>query len=80
MLARLLVCCRDVDQLQPLVSAADARIGALGTDVAHMADGQYVRHLRNAVLHSHFKVLSPFEVPLNLPVTWVNSRSFAGVG
>lgn len=57
MLARLLVCCRDIDQLQPLVSAADARIGTLGADVTHMADGEFVRHLRNAVLHSHFKVL-----------------------
>ncbi len=57
MLARLLVFCRDVDQLQPLVAAADELIAAMPIEVDHMTDSRFIQHLRNAVLHSHFKVL-----------------------
>lgn len=57
MLARLLVCCRETDRLRTYVSSADASIDALGADVSYMTDGQFIRHLRNAVLHSRYRVV-----------------------
>ena len=57
MLARLLVCCRDIDQLKDLVAAADKRIMDMGLDIEHLADDRVIHHLRNAVVHSNFKVL-----------------------
>lgn len=57
MLARLLVCCRDLDQLQPQVAEADKLIADMAIEVDHMSDSRFIHHLRNAVLHSHFKVL-----------------------
>lgn len=74
MLARLLVCCRDIDQLRPLVGAADTRIGELGADISHMVDNDFVRHLRNAVLHSHFKVLVDAQDPFKSRFVFVDLR------
>ena len=56
MLARLLVCCRETDRLRAYVRSADKSIGALDPDVSYMTDGQFIRHLRNAVLHSNYRV------------------------
>ncbi len=65
MLARLLVCCRDVKQLEPFVKLADERIASMAIEVDHMADSRFVHHLRNAVLHSRFKVEVDTQDPFN---------------
>lgn len=74
MLSRILVYCRDIDQLRPMVSAADARIEQLGADVSHMADNHFIRHLRNAVLHSHFKVLADAQDPFKSRFVFIDLR------
>lgn len=62
MLARLLVCCRETDRLRDYVKSADRSIKDLEVEVSYMADGQFIRHLRNAVLHSNYRVtLDPGE-------------------
>lgn len=69
-LARLLVVCNETlfRRDTALIEKADEKIAQI--DFGHdVADGRYIRHLRNAVLHSHFEVLldkdNPFKTVIH---------------
>lgn len=55
-LTRLLVIARETTALRPLLSIANSKIAVLGIDVSHMSDDNYIRHIRNAVVHARFGV------------------------
>lgn len=55
-LSRLLVIARETVALEPLLSTANSKIAMLGLDVNHMGDDNYIRHIRNAVVHARFGV------------------------
>jgi len=55
-LSRLLVIARETSALQPLLTAANAKIATLGLEVSQMSDDNFIRHLRNAVAHARFGV------------------------
>jgi len=80
-LARLLVVCNErlAHENAELIERADAAIGALGIE-AMARNGEYVKHLRNAVLHGHFEAIrneeDPFETIIHF---WdVNMRKREG--
>lgn len=55
-LSRLLVIARETSVLKSFLEAANARIATLGLEVSLMRDGNFLRHLRNAVAHGRFGV------------------------
>lgn len=55
-LCRLLMVCKERGVLQKYVQEADEAIGQLNLDIAYMDDGDYIRHLRNAIMHCRYEV------------------------
>lgn len=63
-LSRLLVLCNETlsKKTPELINEANKKIGAL--DFPHQANNnEYIRHLRNAVLHGHFEVSANENIP-----------------
>lgn len=55
-LARLLIFVRESADLEPYIAAANAAIAATGVSSDFMQDGDYLRHLRNSIVHARFMV------------------------
>lgn len=54
-LSRLLILCNESPDLKDYVVEANRRIGKLNLDADYIKDNQYIRCLRNSVLHGLFK-------------------------
>lgn len=74
LLSRVLVCCRDYPQLDALVRKANESIHAMGVEATYMSDQDYLRHLRNAVLHSRFKILEHADAPFESTFVFLDVR------
>ncbi|QBE48451.1 hypothetical protein [Leucobacter triazinivorans] len=71
-LSRLLVVARETAALEPLLSAANSKIATLGMDVSCMSDGNYIRHIRNAVVHARFGVQIDESDPFTSKIVFID--------
>ena len=55
-LCRLLLVCKERGVLAPYITKANERLAQLEIKTTFMSDGDYVRHLRNAIMHCRYEV------------------------
>lgn len=56
-LSRLLIYCKESEDLHEYVKAANHKIEQLGVELSYFKDQEYIKGLRNAILHGNFTAI-----------------------
>ena len=72
-LARLLIACREIPKLQPLVENANSKISSMKICSEAYIEENHIRHLRNSVCHGNVE-LQLDDNPLQSQIVFVDKR------